>query len=58
MRRTPKQWLTLFKIQNESHLSVNAKKPVQSIEKSIASRGLLSQIATHKYCDGLPLYPQ
>jgi hypothetical protein len=22
MRRTPQQWLTLFKIQNESHLSV------------------------------------
>jgi len=37
---------------------VTAKKPAQPIEKSIASPGLLSQIATHKYCDGLPLYRQ
>ena len=37
---------------------VTAKKPAQPIEKSLASPGLLSQIATHKYCDGLPLYRQ
>jgi len=37
---------------------VTAKKPAQAIEKSIASPGLLAQIATHKYCDGLPLYRQ
>lgn len=37
---------------------ITAKKPAQPIEKSIASPGLLSQIATHKYCDGLPLYRQ
>ncbi len=37
---------------------VTAKKPAQPIEKSIASPGLLSQIVTHKYCDGLPLYRQ
>ncbi len=37
---------------------VTAKKPAQPIEKPIASPGLLSQIATHKYCDGLPLYRQ
>ncbi|WP_435274017.1 IS66 family transposase [Psychrobium sp. nBUS_13] len=37
---------------------ITAKKPPQPIEKSIASPGLLSQIATHKYCDGLPLYRQ
>jgi transposase len=37
---------------------VSAKKPAQPIEKSLASPGLLSQIATHKYCDGLPLYRQ
>jgi transposase len=37
---------------------VTAKKLAQPIEKSIASPGLLSQIATHKYCDGLPLYRQ
>jgi len=37
---------------------VTAKKPAQPIEKSIASPGLLSQITTHKYCDGLPLYRQ
>lgn len=37
---------------------VTAKKPAQPIEKSIASPGLLSQIATHKYCDALPLYRQ
>lgn len=37
---------------------VTATKPAQPIEKSIASPGLLSQIATHKYCDGLPLYRQ
>jgi len=37
---------------------VTAKKPAQPIEKSIASPGLLAQIATHKYCDGLPLYRQ
>jgi len=37
---------------------VTAKKTAQPIEKSIASPGLLSQIATHKYCDGLPLYRQ
>ena len=37
---------------------VTAKKPAQPIEKSIASPGLLAQIAAHKYCDGLPLYRQ
>ena len=37
---------------------VTAKKPAQPIEKSLASPGLLAQIATHKYCDGLPLYRQ
>ena len=37
---------------------VTANKPAQPIEKSIASAGLLSQIVTHKYCDGLPLYRQ
>jgi len=37
---------------------VTAKKPAQPIEKSLASPGLLSQIASHKYCDGLPLYRQ
>jgi len=37
---------------------VTAKKPPQPIEKSIASPGLLAQIVTHKYCDGLPLYRQ
>ena len=37
---------------------VTAKKPPQPIEKSIASPSLLAQIATHKYCDGLPLYRQ
>jgi len=37
---------------------ITAKKPAQPIEKSIASPGLLSQITTHKYCDGLPLYRQ
>jgi transposase len=37
---------------------VTASKPVQSIEKPIASPGLLAQIATHKYCDALPLYRQ
>jgi len=37
---------------------VTANKPAQPIEKSIASPGLLAQIATHKYCDGLPLYRQ
>lgn len=35
-----------------------ASKPAQPIEKSIASAGLLSQIATQKYCDALPLYRQ
>ena len=37
---------------------VTANKPAQPIEKSIASPGLLAQIATHKYCDALPLYRQ
>lgn len=37
---------------------VTAKKPAQPIEKSIASPGLLSQVAAHKFCDGLPLYRQ
>lgn len=37
---------------------VTADKPKQPIEKSIASPGLLAQIATHKYCDALPLYRQ
>lgn len=37
---------------------VTAKKPVQPIEKSIASPNLLAQIATQKYCDALPLYRQ
>jgi transposase len=37
-------------------LAVN--KPAQPIEKSIASPGLLAKIATHKYCDALPLYRQ
>lgn len=37
---------------------ITANKPAQPIEKSIASPGLLAQIATHKYCDALPLYRQ
>ncbi len=37
---------------------VTANKPAQPIEKSIASPGLLAQVATHKYCDALPLYRQ
>jgi transposase len=37
---------------------VTANKPTQPIEKSIASLGLLAQVATHKYCDALPLYRQ
>ncbi|MCP4832786.1 MAG: IS66 family transposase, partial [Gammaproteobacteria bacterium] len=37
---------------------VTANKPAQPIEKSIASPGLLAQIAAHKYCDALPLYRQ
>ncbi|MFT4775682.1 MAG: transposase [Oleispira sp.] len=37
---------------------VTANKPVQPIKKSIASPGLLAQVATHKYCDTLPLYRQ
>jgi transposase len=32
--------------------------PPQPIEKSIAFPGLLAQVATHKYCDALPLYCQ
>jgi len=41
----------------EQHI-VTAKKPNQPIEKSIASPGMLSYIATQKYCDALPLYRQ
>jgi transposase len=37
---------------------VPANKPAQPIEKSIASPSLLAQVATHKYCDALPLYRQ
>lgn len=37
---------------------VTAKKPMQPIEKSIASPGLLAFVATQKYCDALPLYRQ
>jgi transposase len=33
-----------------------ASKYAQPIEKSIVAPGLLAQIATHKYCDALPLY--
>jgi hypothetical protein len=32
--------------------------PPQPIEKSITFPGLLAQVATHKYCDALPLYCQ
>jgi transposase len=35
-----------------------AKKPAQLIEKSIASPGLLANIAVSKFCDHLPLYRQ
>ena len=38
--------------------SKTAKKPIQLIEKSIASPGLLANIAVSKYCDHLPLYRQ
>lgn len=41
----------------ESYL-ITAPKPAQPIEKSIASPGLLSTVATQKYVDGLPLYRQ
>ena len=37
---------------------VTAQKPAQPIEKSIASPGLLSFIATQKYVDAQPLYRQ
>jgi transposase len=37
---------------------VAANKPTQPIEKSIASLGSLAQVASHKYCDTLPLYRQ
>lgn len=37
---------------------ITAKKPKQPIEKSIASPGLLSYIATQKFADALPLYRQ
>jgi len=35
-----------------------AKKPAQLIERSIASPGLLANIAVSKFCDHLPLYRQ
>jgi transposase len=38
--------------------SKSAKKPAQLIEKSIASPGLLANIAVSKFCDHLPLYRQ
>lgn len=38
--------------------SKTAKKPAQLIEKSIASPGLLANIAVSKFCDHLPLYRQ
>lgn len=38
--------------------SSTAKKPVQLIEKSIASPSLLANIAVSKFCDHLPLYRQ
>lgn len=41
----------------EQHI-VTAQKPAQPIEKSIASPGLLSFVATQKYVDALPLYRQ
>jgi hypothetical protein len=41
-----------------NNYSVTANKTPQPIEKSIASPGLLAQVATHKYCDALPLYRQ
>jgi transposase len=41
----------------EQHI-VTAPKPAQPIEKSIASPGLLSFVATQKYVDALPLYRQ
>lgn len=41
----------------ESYL-LTATKPAQSIEKSIASPGLLASVATQKYVDALPLYRQ
>jgi transposase len=37
---------------------VTANKPVQPIEKSIASPALLAYVTTQKYVDGLPLYRQ
>jgi transposase len=37
---------------------ITASKPVQPIEKSIASPGLLASVATQKYVDALPLYRQ
>lgn len=37
---------------------ITAQKPAQPIEKSIASPGLLSFIATQKYVDAQPLYRQ
>lgn len=41
----------------EQHIVI-AQKPAQPIEKSIASPGLLSFVATQKYVDALPLYRQ
>jgi transposase len=41
----------------ESYL-ITATKPVQPIEKSIASPGLLASVAVQKYQDALPLYRQ
>lgn len=38
--------------------SKTAKKPAQLIERSIASAGLLANIAVSKFCDHLPLYRQ
>lgn len=35
-----------------------ADKPKQPLEKSIASASLLAYVATHKYCDAVPLYRQ
>jgi transposase len=37
---------------------VTANKPAQPIEKSIASPGLLAQVATHKYYEALHLHRQ
>jgi len=43
---------------HKSSVALQAQKPQQLIEKSIASAGLLAQIAVSKFCDHLPLYRQ